>query len=241
MAYKQKKYTFPNAIEVEQYHTARYGNPNEPRVKRKKATPEDIERVNQYNKEKLCRRKLRTWFKVDDYFTSLTYRREERPLSMDGAKKDFQVFMRKVRREYKKRGCELRWIRNIECGSKGGWHIHLAINRIPDTDIILTKCWTLGRVTNQLMFAKGEFAKLAAYLTKTPKTDKRLRESDYSASRNLPVKEPKEKVYKKWKTWKKIRVPKGFYLDEESIREGINPVTGYPYRSYTLIRIVRRE
>lgn len=76
-------------------------------------------------------------------------------------------------------------------------------------------------------------------ITKTPETDKRLREANYSASRNLPVPEPEKKVYKHWKTWGKVRVPKGWEVEKDSLHEGVNDLTGYQYRSYTLIRTVR--
>lgn len=240
MGYKKKIYGLRNAIEVEEYHTARYGAPGQTRQPKKKATPEQIAKRNQYNREKLARRKLRMHFDVNDYFTDLTYRREERPPDMKTAKEHFRDFMRKVRKEYRKRGAEVKWMRNIEVGSKNGWHIHLVINRIPDTDIILRKAWPYGRVVSELLYEKGEFADLAAYITKTPRTDSRLREADYSTSRNLPIPEPEVKIYRHWKTWKDPRIPKGYYLDKESCHEGINPVTGYKYRTYTLLRYRRK-
>lgn len=240
MSYTGKRWRFRNAIEVEEYHTARYGAPGQQRVKRRKATPEEMERVNQYNREKTARRKLREHFDVHDYFTTLTYKRDERPEDMIAAKDDFKKFIREVRKRYKKHGYVLKWMRNIEVGTKKGWHIHLIINRYPETDEILAEAWKKGKVVNQLMYKTGEFAKLAAYITKTPKTDPRLRESDYSTSRNLPIPEPDKKVYDKWETWGKVRVPKGFYVDPDSFHEGVNPLTGYKYRHYTLIRISRR-
>ncbi|MGN0276462.1 MAG: hypothetical protein ACI4CZ_04635, partial [Hominisplanchenecus sp.] len=93
------------------------------------------------------------------------------------------------------------------------------------------------KVVSQLLYEKGEFAELAAYITKTPKTDPKLKDSSYSTSRNLPVDEPEEKIYRHWKTFRKIQVPKGYYLDKDSYHEGINPVTGYKYRTYTLLEI----
>ncbi len=241
MSYTGNRRRFKNAIEVEEYHTARYGAPGMKRAKRKKPTPEQMEKVNQYNREKLARWKLRANFDIHDYFTNLTYRRDERPSGMEEAKEHFRKFIREVRKEYKKRGYEVKWMRNIEVGTRNGWHIHLIINRCPDTDLILAKAWKKGKVINELMYEKGEFRDLAAYITKTPKTDSRLRETNYSASRNLPVPDPEKKVYIHWRTWGKIRVPKGFYLDKESVYEGINPITGFPYRHYTLLRIKRRE
>lgn len=243
MAHCKHTYRSPNAIEVEEFHTGKYGAPGQPRQKKQKATPEQIERINQYNREKLARRKLRLHFEVNDYFACLTYRRENRPPDMKTALKHFQQFMRKVREAYRKRGFDVKWIRNIEVGTKNGWHIHLIINRIPDTDIILAASWLHGQVVNKLLYEKGEFAQLAAYITKTPKTDPKLKEASYSTSKNLPVPPPEKKIVYGWKLTDKIRVPKGYYLDKQSLREGVNPVTGYGYRSYTLLKLqpVRRR
>ena len=243
MAHCKHTYRSKNAIEIDEFHTGKYGAPGQPRQKKQKATPEQIERINQYNREKLARRKMRNHFDVGDYFSCMTYRRAERPPNMDIAKKQFEKFIDRVRVEYRKRGYELKWIRNIEVGTKNGWHIHLIINRIPDTDIILAKAWPFGKVVSQLLYEKGEFAQLAAYITKTPKTDNKLKEASYSTSRNLPVPPPEKKIVYGWKLTDKIRVPKGYYLDKQSLREGVNPVTGYGYRSYTLLKLqpVRRR
>lgn len=239
MARKRKVIRFPNAIEIEEYHNGRYGAPGEKRIKKKKATPEQIEKRNQYNKEKIARWKLRNNYKRNDYFSDFTFAKDKRPECMEEAKEIASKLFRRVRSEYRKRGYELKWMRNIECGTKNGWHIHVVINRIPDTDIILSTIWDKGKVYNVLLYEKGEFAELAAYITKTPKTDPRLKESNYSTSRNLPVPEPEEEIL--WgKKWKEPMAWKGYYIDKDSLHEGINPVTGYRYRTYTMIRINRR-
>ncbi|MCI6637384.1 MAG: hypothetical protein MSH32_03670 [Lachnospiraceae bacterium] len=237
MAYRQRKYVFRNAVEVEQYHSQRYGPPGG-RSPREKPTPEQMEKINHRLKVKTCRHKLRQNFDINDYFVCLSYRVEERPESMEQAKKDWQRFITKVRREYKKRGAELKWIRNIEVGSRGAWHTHLIMNRIPDTDIILAKCWTHGRVWHELLHDRGEFRELAEYVTKDEKSDPKLKEASYSTSRNLPTPEPKKRDCKR-KTWpSKMWCPKGFYIDKDSIEEGINRM-GYEYRSYTVLRTRR--
>lgn len=237
--YGKKIYRFLNAIEVREYHSAKYGAPGQRRTKREKPTPEQMEKINQANRERKVRHRLWKYFDTEDYFTDLTYRRDARPLDMAAAKEDFRQFVRAVRKEYKKRGAVLMWMRNIEVGTKNGWHIHLIVNRIPDTDVILAAAWERGKVINELMYEKGEFAELAAYITKTPRTDPRLKEADYSASRNMPLPPPEEKVYRHWKTWKEIKAPEGFYLVKDSVQEGVNPVTGYPYREYILLRTRR--
>lgn len=240
MSYSKTIRRAKNAIEYEEYHTARYGAPGQTRIKKKKPTPEQMAAVNRYNRTRKCRWRIRLYFDVHDCFVCLTYRKEARPENMKAAKEDFRKFLRKLRKVYKKEGKELYWMRNIECGSRGAWHIHLLVNRIADIDIHLRELWTKGSVKMQLLYPDGEFRKLAAYITKTPETDSRLKESHYSASRNMPLPDPKVKVYRKWKTWGKIRIPAGWYLDKETLQEGTNPITGYPYRRYTLIR-TRRE
>lgn len=234
--YKRKRIKLRQGIEVTEYHNGRYGAPGMKRQEKKKATPEEVEQINRYNRERICRMKLMEHFEKNDYFATLTCRKEERPSDMAEMKRYFSLAMRIIKREYKKRGHEVRWIRNIEVGSRGGWHIHMVINRISDTDLILKKAWIYGKAVSQLMYEQGGFRKLAAYLTKTPKTDKRLVEANYSTSRNLPLPEPEVTICR-WSTWKSIRVPKGYYIDAESFREGINRITGYPYRSYTLLKM----
>lgn len=240
--YKRLTYLLGDSIEVYEYLDGRYGAPGEKRGEKKKATPEQIRKRNQWNRERTARHKLKVHFQENDYLALLTYRKEERPPDMKAAKKDFTDMMRTVRREYRKRGYALRWMRNIEVGPRGAWHIHLVVNREADTDLILKKAWGHGRVTFKHLYEEGGFADLAGYITKTPETANRynenLVETSYSSSRNLPTPEPKVKRLVRWA--KKPREKKGYYIDKGSYYEGINPVTGYRYRYYTMIQIHRR-
>lgn len=236
--YRRSTYTFPDAREVEEFASLRYGAPGQKRAERRKATPEQMAAANQRAKEKKCRRKLRAHFKKDDYFVTLTYRKDERPQDMAAAKQDVRRFIRRIRKAYKGRGDPLKWIANIECGSRGAWHVHLAINRTQDGDRIISKAWEHGRIMMQLIYEQGKCHKLARYMTKTPRTDPRLREAHYMSSRNLPVPKPKKKVIR-WKSFRRISPPKGWYLDKETYFEGVNPVTGYRCRSYTFLRCRR--
>lgn len=244
MAYKKRIWRFPNAVEVMEYHTGRYGAPGQKRQARARPTPEETARYNQKKRETSCRHKLRANFKENDLYVTLTYGKECRPPDMDAAKEDFRRFIRAVSKEYRSAGLQLKWIRNIEVGTKGAWHVHLIVNRIPDADVILRRCWKYGRVWYELLYEKGNFRDLAAYMTKTPKTDPRLREANYSASRNLPVPKPEEKLITRWDTWKDEPVirkdkQKEWYVDRESFHQGVNRY-GYMYRSYTMLRY-RRE
>lgn len=239
--YVKNVYRMKHAIEIEEFHSDRFRAPGMKRQKKQTPTPEQMEKANQRQREKVARRRLRNNFDTNDYFTRLSYIPDQRPETMQEAKEDFAKFIRIVRREYRKRGAELKWMRNIEVGKRGAWHVHLVINRIPDTDIILAKAWTKGQIQNKLLYQDGEFCELAQYITKTPKTDPRQVETDYSCSRNLPVPEPERHEYRRRHTWKEVKPPKGWYLDEASYYEGTNPYTGYTYRTYALLEVARRQ
>lgn len=253
MAIKRKTYHFrhDDIIEVEEFHDGRYGNPGEKRKTREKPTKEQMQRVNRYNKTKRCRHRLLQYFTAGDTFATWTYEVKNRPPDMKGALKDFRDAMKVVRKEYKKRGEKLYWIRNIEQGTKGAWHIHLVINEIGDTSAILKKAWKKGgtyseeiRLSEKLY--DEDFSRLAAYMTKDEHTVEkkangedakpRIREASYSISRNMPLPEPKKDKLVRWK--REVKPKKGYYIAK--IFEGINPVTGYMYRRYTQIRLRRR-
>lgn len=252
MAIKRKTYRLRHGdvIDVEEYHDGRYGAPGKRRQKKKKPTKEQMEIVNAMNKAKAARQRLIQYFNLGDYFVTLTYKVEERPPDMAAAKKDFQKAMRQIRKEYKRQGSPLYWIRNIEHGTKGAWHIHLIINRTEETARIIEESWQHGGVyieqIRKSRFFDEDFTKLAAYITKSEKTREkkqdgtnakpRIRESSYSTSRNMPLPEPETRRLVRWKREPKPR--KGYYMAK--VHEGINPATGYRYRRYTMIRLNRR-
>lgn len=254
MAVKRKTYRYRDGtvIDVEEFHDGKYGAPGKQRAKRAKPTEEQMRKINAINKARRCRMRLLEYFDAGDCFATWTYETRNRPPTMQDAIKDFQKAMRIVRKEYKKRGEELFWIRNIERGTKGAWHIHLVINEIGDTASIIKKAWQHGGTwvseirLNDLVYDE-DFTKLADYMTKDVYTTykkadgtegkPRLKEASYSTSRNMPLPEPKPDKLVRWK--KTVKPKKGYRIVR--IHEGINPVTGYKYRRYTMIRTVRRE
>lgn len=252
MATKRKTYKFRNddIIDIEEYHDGRYGARGKKREKKKKPTKEQMRMVNALNKARRCRQKMLEYITPGDVWATWTYEIKNRPMDMEAALKDFQKAMRYVRKEYKKRGYEVFWFRNIQQGTKGAWHIHLIINEIGETASILQKAWDKGGTwfteIRKSKFYDEDFTKLSNYITKDENTTElkkdgapgkpRIRAANYNTSRNMPL--PKPDVYKliRWK--KEPKPPKGYYI--ASMHEGINPVTRYRYRRYTMIRLNRR-
>lgn len=250
---RRNQYILKNVIEVEEFHDGRYGAPGKKREKKRRATKKDVDRINQWNKEKGARRRLRMYFDTgEDWFTTMTYRREERPPDYATVLKHMKKFMARIRKEFAKRNVTLRWIRNVENTARGNWHIHLVIKDLPGVNLIaiMQQAWPHGRIKDpQQLYTRGEMRDLAAYITKSEKTnrecvakgiiDHTVAEAHYSTSRNMPLPPPKPDLLKRWK--KEVTPKKGYYIDKDSFYEGINPVTGYAYRHYEMIRIVRRE
>lgn len=246
---KRKTYTFKKGeiIEVNEFHDGSYGAPGKSRKEKKKPTPEEMQRVNHMNKVARCRHKLLEYFTAGDTFATLTYTPRNRPQDMDEALKHFEKVRKAVKREYGKRGEEAYWIKNIEQGTRGAWHIHMIINEIGDTASILKEAWPYGGTyiveikLNDNLYDE-DFTKLAEYMTKDENTREkkangewgkpRVRQSSYSTSRNMPLKEPEVKKLKRWK--EEPRPKKGYVIIK--VHEGINPATGCRYRRYTMVR-----
>lgn len=253
MATRRNEYTFRGGdiIEREEYHDGKYGAKGKKREKKKTPTREDMKKVNAMNKAKKARHKMLTYFGPGDILATWGYLVKNRPGSMKEALDDFKKAIRTVRREYKKRGYELFWIRNIEKGTKGAWHIHIIVNEIGDTASIIQKAWKKGGTwfteIRKSKFYDEDFSDLSNYITKDKNTQEkkkdgslakpRIAESSYNTSRNMPLPEPRVQKLVRWQ--KEPKPIKGYYIAR--IHEGINPKTGFKYRHYTMIRLKPRK
>ena len=237
-------------IDVLEYHNGRYGAPGQKREKRRKATPEEMVRANQRSKERRIWLKVLANFTDGDYYLTLTYERDKRPEDIEAAKKDFSRFVRKIKAKYKQAGEELKWIRNIERGSKGGWHVHMIMSapKKKSEDMlkqIQTEWSCHGRVFNEFLNSSikpkdGPFRHLAEYVAKSggvkAKEGSTPKETSFSASRNLitPISKTELRPYRTWR--RKPKAPKGYHVLEKSLRQITNPLTGCPCREFVMIR-----
>ena len=253
MGYSSETYKSVNVIERGFRYKGICGARNDVRGKRRKATPEQMAKQNQYNRIKKIRLYLQANFYQNDLYITLKYPKGTRK-SKEEFLKDIESFQRSLRREYRKRGEELKWIRRLEIGSRGGMHAHYVINRIYGVELLTYKCWKFGSAHFTFLSEEGGMAALAEYFAKElPEETKQLKfieEADqqfvrYSRSRNLVEPEKEEKRYKR-RTMKRIleeirngtrQAAEGFYIDKASIRIGVNPYTGYSYCYWREIRI----
>lgn len=256
MAYKQITFNFHNSREVSLIYDGNYGAKGEKRAPRQKATPEQIKKQNQKNRERRVRHLINYNFTDEDLWITLKYPAGTTK-SLEELKKDFSSFIRKLRYRYKKHDSELKYIYRMEIGRKGGLHVHILINRITDADLYIKQSWC-GHVWMTSLYEEGGHEKLAEYITKKPDDEIRGQMSifskeeqedliKYSPSRNLERPVPEVKEYSRRTvrdTIEKIQsgnymelATPGFYIDKGSIYTGINPFTGKSYLHYTEYRI----
>lgn len=255
----QKTHIGINTIEYEYHYAGKYGLKGEIRAKRKKPSPEQVKKQNQINRENKLRRLIAANFYKNDYWVCLKYKKGTRK-TIDEAKKDLSKFLRGMRKEYKVRGEQFKFVYRLEIGRLGGLHVHILFNRIWMCDILASKCWAHGSINFTPVYELGGFRRLASYICKPVPDEEQMSLDDmlpefekdefkqivkYSTSRNLVRPEPLVKKYSRLTMRKKIQrgpVPRqGYYIDKDSIVIGVNPYTGYSYMNYTEIRIKQKE
>lgn len=245
--FEERVYTFETSIEIERSRTGKPPDRGKKRQKRRKATPEDMERQNRYNKEKLVRRLIKENHKENDIFVTHTYQKGYRP-DRDTALKDRAKLLEICRKEYRKRGYELKWIARTERGKRGAVHHHIIVNRIPNSDLILAQAWkkiqASGKAVIVHLYDQGGYAELAAYLVKPDIEDDQGRPATwirYSHSRNLEIPEPARHRTTRRQIVNPPQPLPGYYIDLGSIRQGVNKVTGREYLHFTMTKLTPRR
>lgn len=254
MAYWLDFYRFLNSIEYEYKWAGNYGAKGEKRAPKKKATPEQVKKQNQKNRENYMRRLIKANFDPDDLWVTLKYPKGTRK-PIEQILKDMTNFHGAMRRHRKKNMQPYKWICRIEIGRQGGIHIHMVINRVrgePTDRLIRDKWKKYGKLHFESLYEEGGYQALAEYIVKPPPEEmegqlalfppeERKQLTKYSCSRNLIRPKPERKHYSRWTVKRLIEEgPKptpGYYIEKDSIVTGINRYTGMSYLRYTEIRI----
>lgn len=226
-------------IEVTKSYTKRVGA--KARGKKRKPTAEEIEKINQLNAERTLRLRINANFGVDDLFVTLTYKKEERP-TPEQARKNLKKLLNGLRKEYKKQKCVLKWVCATEYQNKAIHH-HLLINHIPcyDTAKLIRRLWRSGRPDFKFLDDTGQYKDLAAYLIKETSKTYRAKDGErkqrYSCSRNLIIPQSVTEVIRAAMWLPDPKPLKGYYVDKDTVYNGIDPFTGRKYQRYTLVRL----
>lgn len=238
--YIQNVWSIKGEREVENIFSGRYGKRTPPSGRRA-PTPEEQERINEQQCIRKLRRKIHANFDKDDLFETLTYGRDRRP-DPKGAAHELRLLLNRLRGIWKRAGTDLRYIVVTEYKSKSIHH-HLIVNDLPDGTGAkkIAQSWSRnGHANTKYLYEDGQYEQLAAYLIK--ETSKTFRDPNnpsklrYSCSRNLVTPVAKTRILKRDDWPEEPRVPKGYYLEKDSLVNGVNKM-GYKYQYYRLIKI----
>ena len=203
------------------------------RKKRENPTPEQVQKNNDRIAIRKLARLINANFGPGDLHVVLT---DASGMSEREALKERQNFLRRMRREYRKTGSEMKAIWATEMDPRS--HHHLVMSGI-DINVIARQ-WPHGRVKVLPLDNARDYTKLAEYLIKETndafRDPSRATKQRYGRTRNLedPVivrQAARECDF----NINKIKPVKGYHLDPDSIEEFTNPITGIPTITYRMI------
>lgn len=163
-----------------------------PGVRRSRCRPtrECQETINERESGQKLLRVVRENFTEQDLEMDLTY---GEPPSVEEAVKEARKFIRRLRREYRKAGVELRWVLIWEQGVRSGRvHFHLILNAGPLSRDAMEAMWSHGYANSRrLRLDEKGLAPLTEYLTKKSRHGQRQAgQRRWTCSRNLRRPEP---------------------------------------------------
>jgi len=238
MPYVQEVCVAGKTIEVSKYYSIRYHAPAAKRSENVSESTEKQKELNNKRAEKELRLLMNTNFQDGDLLVRLDFYKNPPKDSIEMQEMTAKA-IRKMRREFKKAGLEMKYIYVKEVGPRGSRHIHMMLSKC-DTDL-LTKCWPYGGVHIDPLNTDGQYRKVAAYFIKyeerTEATEGERIGKRWYGSRNLEKPKIKKKVITAGR-FRRVPMPlEGYYLDKETEVYGISEETGFEFYRYTLIRL----
>ena len=257
--YIRKTWKAGKTVEVKKTFSARYGKSGS-RGETIRHTSDAQEAVNRRNAIGELRRTLNANFSPGDWHAMLTYP-QAIPPTPEQAKRDMNLFLRKLRAHYRKQGRELKYVQATEykrkrihhhivlpslvCGIapvKGIWKDLLAETYYtPEERERGEPLYIRFRVS--ILDDSGQYGKLAEYLIK--ETDKSRNDPDaickrrYRQSRNLIHPKPMVEIIdaKRWREEAAQR--KGYYIDKKASVDYISEDTGIPVQETVYVKVSR--
>ena len=193
--YREQRFEYADYMEVAIYPVA-----PQPRATvkplRRPSTETQI-KLNQLNRARECNRVICANFDNKCYYLTLTYKGEAP--SEEQVRKDVESFLRKLKRILCKKGVELKWVKTIETGSKGGRiHVHLVITG-GLSPFELQQLWGRGLIDcRPLMFGVDGVFGLSKYFVKELRNTagEPSKKKAWTCSRNCVRPQPKQNDYK---------------------------------------------
>lgn len=207
------------------------GNHGKKRGARRSITPEAVEKNNLRVAVKKVWMLLAANFDSTGAHMTLTYAGD--PPEKDGARKEFEKFMRRLRREFRKNGEDLKALYVTEYENKRIHH-HIVLNSC-DVEMV-SKIWQKGFVHCTRLDVSGDYHDLAEYLVK--ETEKTFRLQDavnrqrYGRTRNLVMPVAKREEITLRDMDEDPRPIKGYYVPKDRVRKFTHPVTGLTHREW---------
>ena len=236
MPYILETVTAGKTKEIRKYYSTRFHPKNATRGKNIQATPEAVKRVNQRIAETTLRRLINNNYQGGDLLLTLDFHQWQ-PIDSIEMQSIISGALRKLKRLYARAGQSLKYIYVKEIGPRGARHIHMIVNKI-DLEI-LRLWWTYGGLHVNPLDDSGQYRKIAAYFIKyaltTENTEGKLIGKRWYGSQNLIKPKVKKEVIKANTFKNVVREEKGYYLDKDTLAQGVSELTGFEYFGYTLI------
>ncbi len=150
------------------------------------------ERINQRDSERKLDRLVKANFGAGDLAVHLTFRGTP---EVKEARSCVRAYLRRIRKQYRRAGTELRYVYVIERGTSGRVDIHLILNAGPMSRDELEEEWEMGIANaRRLQWDESGVSAFVAYVAKQGRNKKRRRETyrRWSGSKNLLRPEPAE-------------------------------------------------
>ncbi|MCL2492522.1 MAG: hypothetical protein FWF33_00560 [Clostridiales bacterium] len=231
-----KEWTLAGAVIFSKIHSAYPTAPRRNRAPKQSPSAAAVLEVNKRNMIRKIQRLICANFGCGDGFITCTSNDEHLPKDNAAARKQIERFLRRLRRWYKRRGLPFKYLYVSEIGESGRHHVHIIINGGPSSGE-LRELWGYGDINRKDIYDQDgeDSAVLATYLGKEKAIDIRNYQKNkraFSHSRNLVDPLPVRDTVKNAELDCPTPHP-GFYIDKDSIFEGINPFTGRAFKAYT--------
>ena len=238
MPYRHEICKAGRTIQHTYYYAQRADTKEGSRRKKENKTSEAQKKVNSRHAVKKLTWIFNENFDGTSLYLTWSYDKKKRPDGKEALRADIDRLLRYIRKIYRDEGRSAKYVWAAEVGERGATHIHMVLNAIDTAK--LKKCWDKGWITIKPLDDSGQYRKLANYFVKysekTMKTCEGFSGKRYNASRNLKIPQPTKTTIRSRNAYSHtIEIPRGYYVDKESIAEAWHEVSGYMYFTYTLI------